>query len=218
MGGLGIIKSVADRARLFRLLRRQHDSRKLRAFFAERHDIVVGLYSYGCFDRWRMPGPLRIGRYCSFAKTVRVVDANHPVEAMTTHPALYERRFGVIEQDIIHAAPLIIEDDVWVGHNVVILPGCKRIGRGAVIGAGSIVTRDIVRYEIVAGVPARHLRQRFSSELAEAIEASRWWEMDMTALRQFVAAHRDTAYRPTVEAMAAAFPSDLVGRERTPRA
>jgi virginiamycin A acetyltransferase len=162
MGGLRVLKAVADRGRMFRLLRQQHDSQKLRTFFALQHDIVVGLYSYGCFDRWRMPGPLRIGRYCSFAKTVRVVDANHPVEAMTTHPALYERRFGVIEQDIIHAVPLIIEDDVWVGHNVVILPGCKRIGRGAVIGAGSIVTRDIERYEIVEAM-ATAFPERFGA-------------------------------------------------------
>lgn len=214
MGGLSVLKSIVGRARLFLLLRQQHDSRKLRAYFAAQHDIVVGMYSYGCFDRWRMPGPLRIGRYCSFAKTVRVVDANHPVEAMTTHPALYERRFGVIDQDIIHAEPLIVEDDVWVGHNVVILPGCKQIGRGAVIGAGSIVTRDIERYEIVAGVPARHLRQRFSPELAEAVEASRWWEMDMPALRDFVSAHHDTAYRPTPETMAAAFSGRITGAGR----
>ena len=200
-----ILNSLADRARLFILLRRQHDSEELRAHFAARHDIVVGLHSYGCFDRWRMPGPLRIGRYCSFARTVRVVDANHPVAAMTTHPVLYERRFGVIDEDIVHAAPLIIEDDVWVGHNVVILPGCKRIGRGAVIGAGSIVTRDVERYEIVAGVPARHLRQRFAPELAAAIEASHWWEMDIPALRDFVAAHHETAYHPTAQTLAAAF-------------
>ncbi len=203
---MGLFKSLVDRARLVPLLRKQHDSAELRAHFAARHDIVVGLYSYGCFDRWRMPGPLRIGRYCSFAKTVRVVDANHPVEALTTHPALYERQFGVIDEDIIHAAPLIIEDDVWVGHNVVILPGCKRIGRGAVIGAGSIVTRDVERYEILAGVPARHLRQRFAPELAAAIEASHWWEMDSAALRALVAAHHDTVYSPTPETIAAAFP------------
>jgi len=202
---MGLVGSLLDKARLFFLLRRQNDSAALRSFFATRHRIEVGLYSYGCFDRWRMPGPLKIGRYCSFAKTVRVVDANHPVEALTTHPALYERQFGVVDRDLIHASPLVVEDDVWVGHNVVILPGCKFIGRGAIIGAGSIVTRDIQRYEIVAGVPARHLRQRFSPELAEAIEATHWWEMDMAALRDLVARDRDAVYAPTAETLAAAF-------------
>ncbi|WP_157215844.1 CatB-related O-acetyltransferase [Flavisphingomonas formosensis] len=202
---MGLARSLLDKGRLFFLLRKQNDSAALRAHFAARHGIEVGLYSYGCFDRWRMPGPLKIGRYCSFAKTVRVVDANHPVEALTTHPALYEKQFGVVDRDLIHAAPLIVEDDVWVGHNVVILPGCKFIGRGAIIGAGSIVTRDIQRYEIVAGVPARHLRQRFSEELAAAVEATRWWEMDMAQLRELVATHRDTVYAPTAETLAAAF-------------
>lgn len=209
---MGLIGSLIERARLFVLLRRQNDSQALRDHFARRHGIEVGLYSYGCFDRWRMPGPLRIGRYCSFARTVRVVDANHPVEAITTHPALYERQFGVIDNDLVHSAPLIIEDDVWVGHNVVILPGCKFIGRGAIIGAGSIVTRDIKRYEIVSGVPARHMRQRFSPELADAVDATRWWEMSMGQLREFVAAHHDLAYGPTHKGLAAVFP-DRVGAD-----
>jgi acetyltransferase-like isoleucine patch superfamily enzyme len=202
---MGLMGSLLERARLFVLLRKQYDSQALRDHFARRHGIVVGYYSYGCFDRWRMPGPLQIGRYCSFAKTVRVVDANHTLEAITTHPALYERQFGVIDRDLVHSAPLIVEDDVWVGHNVVILPGCKYIGRGAVIGAGSIVTRDVKRYEIVSGVPARHMRQRFSPELADAIDASRWWEMDMRQLREFVTAHHDLAYGPTPEGLAAIF-------------
>lgn len=204
-----LIGSLIERARLFVLLRKQNDSQALRDHFARLHGIEVGLYSYGCFDRWRMPGPLRIGRYCSFARTVRVVDANHPVETITTHPALYERQFGVIDRDLVHSAPLIIEDDVWVGHNVVILPGCKFIGRGAIIGAGSIVTRDIRRYEIVSGVPARHMRQRFTPELAEAVDATRWWEMDMKQLRQFVKAHHDLAYGPTVEGLATAYPDRI---------
>jgi acetyltransferase-like isoleucine patch superfamily enzyme len=199
-----LARSLLEKVKLFFLKRKQQDSASLRAHFA-RYGIEVGLYSYGCFDRWRMPGPLKIGRYCSFANSVRVITANHPVEALTTHPALYERSFGVVAENLIKPEPLVVEDDVWVGHNVVILPGCKFIGRGAVIGAGSIVTRNIQRYEIVAGVPARHLRQRFSPELAEAVEASGWWQMDMSELAAFVAAHHDVAYGPTPASLARAF-------------
>jgi acetyltransferase-like isoleucine patch superfamily enzyme len=52
-----------------------------------------------------------------------------------------------------------IGDDVWIGCNAVILPGV-RIGRGAVVAAGSVVTRDVPEYAIVGGIPARILKQR----------------------------------------------------------
>src|SRR3546814_8421546 len=91
---------------------------------------------------------------------------------------------GVVDADIFYDDPLIIEDDVWIGHNALILPGCKFIGRGAVIGAGAVVTRNVERYTIVAGNPARKLRDRFSPELIEAMEASKWWELNLPALRR----------------------------------
>ena len=205
MGFVGKLRHLGNRLRAFRARNRQATDLWLRDYFREAHDIHVGLYSYGCFDRWRMPGPLRIGRYCSFGKTVRVVDANHPLDALTTHPALYEKQFGVVDEDLIHAEPLVIEDDVWVGHNVVILPGCKFIGRGAIIGAGSIVTKNVDAYTIVAGVPARALRQRFAPPLIEAIEASRWWELDLAGLRDLVRRNRNAVYAPTVAALDAEF-------------
>ena len=205
MGFVGKLRHLGNRLRAFRARNRQATDLWLRDYFREEHDIHVGLYSYGCFDRWRMPGPLRIGRYCSFGKTVRVVDANHPLDALTTHPALYEKQFGVVDEDLIHAEPLVIEDDVWVGHNVVILPGCKFIGRGAIIGAGSIVTKNVDAYTIVAGVPARALRQRFAPPLIEAIEASRWWELDLAGLRDLVRRNRNAVYAPTVAALDAEF-------------
>jgi virginiamycin A acetyltransferase len=199
---VGLLKSAITKAQLFILRRQQFDNVQLREFFSKNYDIQVGLYSYGCFDRWRMPGPIRIGRFCSFANTVRSAPNNHPMDALTTHPVLYERAFGVVEKDVEWPdPPLTVEDDVWVGHNVMILPGCKFIGRGAVIGAGSVVTKNVERYAIVAGNPARKLRDRFSPELVEAVEASRWWEMDITQLRRFVAEHRDLAYGPTAEAL-----------------
>jgi virginiamycin A acetyltransferase len=197
---LGILRSVVTKLRLYLMRRRQFDNLALRRYFRERHGIDVGLYSYGCFDQWRMPGPIRIGRYCSFANTVRSAPINHLTDALTTHPALYERQFGVVDKDVSWAdRPLIVEDDVWVGHNVMILPGCKRIGRGAVIGAGAIVTRDVEPYAIMAGNPARKLRDRFPADLVEAIEASRWWELDMAALRELVKADPELVFHPSAE-------------------
>lgn len=200
---LGLFTTAASAAQLYLMRRRQHDNLKLRAYFKDRYDIEVGLYSYGCFDYWRMPGPMRIGRYCSIAKTVRVVPINHPITALTTHPALYERQFGVVDEDVLKHELLVIEDDVWIGHNAVILPGCKHIGRGAVIGAGSMVTRDVEAYSVVAGNPARKLRDRFAPELAAAVDATRWWELDLADLRKVLAERPEVVHAPTRDSLAA---------------
>ena len=194
---LGLATRAIERARVWRWQRDPYRSFPLRRWFRERHRIDVGLYSYGCFDQWRMPGPLIIGRYCSIAKTVRSAPINHPIDAITTHPALYERKFGVVEADLYYEDPQVIEDDVWIGHHAVILPGCRRIGRGSIIGAGAIVTRDVPRYTVVAGNPARVLRERFPRDLQAALEQSRWWELDLAGLRALVQENAALAFHPT---------------------
>jgi acetyltransferase-like isoleucine patch superfamily enzyme len=76
--------------------------------------------------------------------------------------------------DVISKGDIIIEDDVWIGVNAVIL-GDVKIGRGAVVGAGSIVTKNIPPYAIVAGNPAKVIKQRFTPEQIEKLENSQWW-------------------------------------------
>ena len=193
------IRSAFRAAHLYVLRRRQFDSKALRAYFLKEYGINVGLYSYGCFDRWRMRGPMKVGRYCSIASTVRSALDNHPTDAITTHPALYERTFGVVDQDFPWTGSMTIEDDVWIGHNVVILSGCKRIGRGAIVGAGAIVTKDVQPYTIVAGNPARKIRDRFPPDLVAAIESSRWWELSLDELRQMVRSNPESVLHPNVD-------------------
>ncbi len=183
------------RLRLWR--KDEYENNDLRAYFADNFQVEVGLYSYGCFDRWRVPPRTRIGRWCSFAKSVRILDANHPMGSLTTHPYLYEARWGVIPVDLVDPKWLIIEDDVWIGHNAIITPGCKFIGRGAVIGAGAVVTRDVPAYAIMAGLPAKSLRQRFDPDTIAALEASRWWILDKAGLAALVARDPDLAFHPT---------------------
>ena len=64
------------------------------------------------------------------------------------------------EQDSKEKVPLHIAGDVWIGARVLVLPGCKRIGHGAVIGAGSVVTKDVPDWAIVGGNPAKIIRMR----------------------------------------------------------
>ena len=125
------------------------------------------------------------------------------MQALTTHPAIYEKDFGVVDADVELGGMLNVEDDVWVGHGVIILPECRRIGRGAIIGAGSVVTRDVDPYTVVAGNPARKLRDRFTPEVVEAIEISRWWEIDLAEMRALANSRPDLLYRPSAEVLTA---------------
>ncbi|AWN35457.1 CatB-related O-acetyltransferase [Methylobacterium radiodurans] len=179
---------VFDRYVVPRMRHAEMESAYLRAQFRERYDIAVGLYSYGCFDRWRIPPGSRIGRYCSFARSVRILDANHPIDRVSTHPFLYDRHFGIVDADQVTRTPVVVEDDVWFGHNAIVAPGVGRVGRGAIIGAGAVVTRPVAPYAIVAGAPARPLRDRFDAATIARLEASRWWEQDRHALKAFLRA------------------------------
>jgi virginiamycin A acetyltransferase len=200
---MGLIGSALSKIELYRLRKDQYLSEELRALFRSRYEIEVGLYSYGCFDRWRLPGPMRVGRYCSFASTARSAIQNHPFNRISTHPVLYDPQFGVVSEELSPSGPLIIEDDVWIGQNAVILPGCKRIGRGAIVGAGAVVTRDVERYMIVGGNPAREIRRRFEPDLAAALEDSRWWELDLADLRTLTKSQPQLLLAPTVSALRA---------------
>ena len=95
----------------------------------------------------------------------------------STSAIFYNKSFGYDVKDV-KRHDLIIEDDVWIGLNVCITCGCKRIGRGAIIGAGSVVTKDVEPYTIVGGVPAKVIRKRFDDDRIAQLEASKWWKKD----------------------------------------
>ena len=85
---------------------------------------------------------------------------------------------------------MTIANDVWIGHGVVVLPGVS-IGNGAVVGASAVVTRDVAPYEIVAGVPAKKLRDRFAPGIAARLEALAWWDWPPERLFEAVDDLRD---------------------------
>ena len=119
-------------------------------------DVVMGEGSY-VGSGFMMSG--RIGRWCSIGYDVMVGPTEHDPDAPTTSPVLARARGlpgAAAERDL---PPPIIEDEVWIGARVVVLRGV-RIGRGAVVAAGAVVTHDIPPMEIWGGVPARLLRRR----------------------------------------------------------
>jgi acetyltransferase-like isoleucine patch superfamily enzyme len=112
-----------------------------------------------------------IGRWCSLAYGVLIGPTEHDPDGWTTSPAR-ALSVGLPASSTDKAKPPpVIEDEVWVGANVVVLRGV-RIGRGAVIAAGAVVTRDVPSMEIWGGVPARHLRARVPGPAPRAKDGS----------------------------------------------
>jgi virginiamycin A acetyltransferase len=146
-----------------------------RELMSQYHEVEIGAYSYGdCFDPATMPKGTFIGRYVSIARGVRIFLQNHPVDRLSTHPFFYEQ--GLNGAAIVdEPTQLVIGHDVWIGCNAIITPGCRRVGNGAVIGAGAVVTKDVPDFAIVAGSPAKRIRDRFPIEVQQRLLANKWW-------------------------------------------
>jgi acetyltransferase-like isoleucine patch superfamily enzyme len=177
---------LAERAALRLALRLEGGpfrSATARALLRERRGVEVGAYSYGaCFRPGVLPSGVTVGRYVSMATQVAVFRRNHPTERLSMHPAFYNADVGPLEHDNLPSAPLVIGHDAWLAHQCVVLPGCTRIGVGAVVGAGAVVTADVPDFAIVTGNPARVRRRRFPDAVCDAVLASRWWELPVEQL------------------------------------
>ena len=124
------------------------------------NSITIGHYTYGeinILSSKSGQAKLKLGHFCSIAQdVVFILDVEHPTSYLSTFP------FKVM---LLQSAPyeatskgdIIIQDDVWIGYGSTILSGVK-IGQGAVIAAGSVVTHNVSPYAIVAGVPARVIK------------------------------------------------------------
>ncbi len=116
-----------------------------------------------------------VGSFSSIGQNVCIVDFNHLFERVTSsfiHHLIFEEDFC---NDLTTKGSIVIEEDVWIGSNTVILPGIT-IGRGSIIGAGSVVTKDIPKYSIAYGNPAKVHSKRFDDEKIQYLEDLKWWE------------------------------------------
>ena len=164
----------------------QIDSIIAREYVKNVHRVDIGLFTYGgCFDKgFNIGGKVIIGRYCSIASEVHYFGANHPMSDISTSAYFFNKSFGLAVKDI-KREQLEIGNDVWIGFGVIITSNCHIIGNGAVIGAGSIVTHNVPPYVVVAGNPAKIIRNRFSDEEQQMLEKSRWWERTPEELMKY---------------------------------
>lgn len=168
------------------------ESETIRRYFAKKHNCHVDLYSYGgCFDpKFNLGGTVRVGKYCSFATDIRYFGANHPVEESVLTAYFYNRSFGLQVTDVPRHT-ITFGNDVWVGYGAIFTSGCHRVGNGAVIAAGAVVTRDVEPYAVVAGTPAKSIKYRFDQDTIDLLEASQWWELPPKELFRFYDLRKD---------------------------
>jgi UDP-3-O-[3-hydroxymyristoyl] glucosamine N-acyltransferase len=93
---------------------------------------------------------------------------------------------GLVQKDTITSSTLEIGDDAWIGDRAIITPGCSRIGIGAIVGAGAVVTKDVPDFAIVGGNPSKLLRYRFDDRTIAIILESRWWEKDLQDISPYL--------------------------------
>lgn len=136
-------------------------------------DVTIGRHTY--FSPQSIVVNSTIGNYCSIGPGVKIGLGVHPLVRMSTSPFLYNDTI-FSKKRAEDFDPVIIGHDVWIGANALLLGGIK-VGNGAIIGAGSVVTRDIPRFAIVVGVPAKVVRYRFDENMQNAISESSWWDL-----------------------------------------
>lgn len=117
---------------------------------------------------------ITIGNFTAIGQNVSIQDSDHRLDRASIYFMSRDMFGGDVSLDMSSKGDIEIGEDVWIGSNSVILSGVK-IGRGAIVAAGSVVTKDVEQYTIVGGTPAKFLKKRFSDETVEELERSQWW-------------------------------------------
>jgi len=128
-----------------------------------------------------------IGKYCSIGPECLIGLPKHSLNNISTSPIFSAKNNAVkyqwIQQNTFNEFEQVrIGSDVWIGSRAIIMGGVK-IGHGAAIGAGSIVTKDIPDYAIAVGVPARIIKYRFEEPIIKKLLEIEWWNMPVQLLK-----------------------------------
>lgn len=119
-------------------------------------------------------GEIIVGKYCQVGADVALHASNHPMNYMTTY--INKNLFNGALKTLKQENKISIGHDVWIGHGVIVV-GNVTIGNGAILAAGTVVTKDVAPYAVVAGVPAKEIKKRFSDAIIHEIETLKWWDL-----------------------------------------
>lgn len=151
------------------------------------NNALFGDYSY-C-DRYADIANARIGKFANIAAFSRIGPTDHPMAQASLHHFLYrsddywdhaardQAFFAHRQSRLAH-----IGHDTWIGHNAVIKPEVT-IGHGAIVASSAVVTKDVDPYTIVAGLPAKPIRKRFETHIADRLMELAWWDWPHEILR-----------------------------------
>ncbi len=169
-------------------------SESIRYIYERKYNTSAGIGSYGCFNDKFNPfrAEIIIGKWCSIADGTTYIPGNHPKNDVSTHPIFHRAEYGFCPPRTFEPRkPLNIGNDVWIGMNVLIMPGCSDIGDGAIIGGGTVLTHDVEPYTIVAGNPGKVIGKRFDDDKIRLVEKSKWWDLDIHSLKEIVPYQED---------------------------
>ncbi|RDY27445.1 antibiotic acetyltransferase [Romboutsia weinsteinii] len=136
----------------------------------------------------------QIGKFCCIGPGCNIGGTGHPLNWVSTSSVFHKwdnilkKNFSRHEYDIF--SETTIGNDVWIATNSMIKAGVK-ISDGAVIGMGSVVTKDVGPYEIWAGNPARCIKKRFDDETIENLRSVNWWNLDDSELQKIACYFND---------------------------
>ncbi|MGY5805271.1 DapH/DapD/GlmU-related protein [Rhizobium sp. LEGMi12c] len=155
------------------------------------HTAELGDFSY--LGPRCIVGDATIGKFCAIAAEVRIGAPNHPMDRPSMHRFTYCPEYYSADAVRDHAFfdrrkedRAVIGNDVWIGHGVIVLPGVK-VGNGAVLAAGAVVTKDVQPYTIVGGIPAKFIRERFTRTVAERLISIAWWDWSFETIMERLA-------------------------------
>mgnify|MGYP001404117760 CR=1 FL=1 len=165
-------------------------------------NIIVGDYTYyddpedsENFERnvlYHYPfigDKLIIGKFCAIARGAKFImnGANHKLSGISTFPfQIFGKGWEKVMPepgDLPYKGDTVIGNDVWIGYDALIMPGVK-IGNGAIVSSRSVVVSDVPPYTVVGGNPARPIKQRFSPEEIEGLQAFAWWDWPVEKITQ----------------------------------